>query len=106
VRHTVHVICSPELAAGFATAAVPHSSAQDGEAAARALAQVPPETGVVLIEERLLASLPLAVRRASERRALPLLAAVPNTTVDARGSAEAAIVDILRRAVGYRVRAR
>jgi hypothetical protein len=41
-----------------------------------------------------------------DRQALPVVAPVPGPSWDARRDAEAYIMEVLRQAIGYRVRAR
>ncbi len=60
---------------------------------------------IILIEQRLLDAVPAAVRRAVDRRAVPVIVPIPapNFAQTASG-AESYIVELLRRAIGYRVR--
>jgi vacuolar-type H+-ATPase subunit F/Vma7 len=108
VSHRVQALCPPESAGGFALAGLPTAVAEEGEAAARLLELVArPELGVLLVDERLYAALPESVRRALQRRPLPMIVPFPAPLWEERPSAaEAYIVELLRQAIGYRVRLR
>ena len=99
------VITSPGLSAGFALAGVHTIEASDGEDAAtriRHLAEA--NTGVVIIDEPLYADLPDDFRRDIQRSALPVVIPVPGPDWGEGTTAHEYIVEILRRAIGYRVR--
>jgi vacuolar-type H+-ATPase subunit F/Vma7 len=103
----VRVVATPEVAAGFALAGletVEAPATRDGGARVIAAA-AQPETGVLLVEAPLLALLSPAERRALERRATPIVIAFPTPAfAETIPEADAIVLEILRRAVGYRVR--
>lgn len=104
----LRVLCRPGVSDGFALAGIRALAAGDaGEASvelSRLLEQ--PEIGVVLVEEGLYKGLPAALREALERRTEPVVVPFPAPGREARPSAEVELVEILRRAIGYRVRLR
>lgn len=105
---TVRVVSRPELAAGFELAGLAVTRAADAAAAAGAVKRLAADAdvGMVLIDEALYRALPRDLVARLDRRALPILAPVPAPLWDARSAAEAYVMDILRQAIGYRVRPR
>lgn len=104
----VRVVCRPSLRDGFGLAGLAALSAADGGQAATLLARLAddPEVGVVLVEEALFDALPEATREALERRALPVVIPFPGPRREEAPAPEARLVELLRRAIGYRVRLR
>lgn len=100
------VIASPGLSAGFALAGVPVFVASSGvDAAERIDALADSQNiGVVIIDEPLYRDIPEDTRRNLEGATLPVVIPVPGPDWTAQGSAHEYIVEILRRAIGYRVR--
>ena len=100
------VIASPGLSTGFALAGVDVVRAADGQAASRELDRLVDEatTGVVIIDEPLYRSLPEEQRRGLSRLTAPVVIPVPGPDWSAESTAHEYIVEILRRAIGYRVR--
>ncbi|MDX1661801.1 MAG: V-type ATP synthase subunit F [Gemmatimonadota bacterium] len=105
---TVRVVCSQAVAGGFALASLPHVLAETGEEAAAKLADLrdSPEVGVVLIEEPLYDSMPEEILRSLSASAVPMVVPFPGPVWKERPPAEEYIVELLRRAIGYRVRLR
>ncbi len=69
-----------------------------------ALAQEP-DLGILLVEQPLFDAFPAPLKRALENRPLPIVVPVPRAAWGApTDRAEAYILDLLRRAIGYRVR--
>ena len=58
------------------------------------------------MDETLYRALPHDLVARLDREALPMLAPVPDPGWDERSAAEAYVMDILRQAIGYRVRPR
>lgn len=107
MRDRVRVLCRPAIAAGFRLAGLAPDEAEDAADGARRLGALleQPDTGVVLVEERFHAALSDADRRVLARRALPLVVPFPAPAwAPAAEGPEAFIAELLRRAIGYRVR--
>ncbi len=100
------VIASPGLSSGFALAGVPVFEATDGIDAARQIDRVVADlnAGVIMIDEALYEDLPDEARRDLQRSALPVVIPVPGPDWTAESTAHEYIVEILRRAIGYRVK--
>lgn len=109
MTHTVRFIARAELAPGVGLTAVPTLAAEDGRAAGRAVTELANDArvGVVLIESRLHDAMPEDVVRALSRRPTPVVVPFPSPVRAARpGAAEEYIIEMLRRAIGYRIRLR
>lgn len=107
MSYTVRVVCRPAVSAGFAlTGLRPVEAETSGQAVNRVLALAnDPATGVLLVEDTLHAALPPEVRRDLARRALPLLVPFPGPHwVAGEEGIDRYIADLLRQAIGYRVR--
>lgn len=104
----MRVVCRPALRDGFALAGVPSLPAADAAEASIVLAGLAeqPDIGAVLVEESLYEGLPEETRRGFERRSLPLVIPFPGPPREELPGAEARLVELLRRAIGYRVRLR
>ena len=90
------VIARPGLSAGFSLAGVRVLEATDGAHAGERLEK--------LIEESLHQDLPEETSRTLRRLSLPVVIPVPGPKWTAESTAHEYIVEILRRAIGYRVR--
>jgi vacuolar-type H+-ATPase subunit F/Vma7 len=109
VKAPIHAICRPEVALGLALAGVaPIEAATGAEAGAAlaALAHEPGRGGVVLIEQGLYDALPAATRRALRKAGEPILMPFPGPGRALGAAPDDELLEILRRAVGYRVRVR
>jgi vacuolar-type H+-ATPase subunit F/Vma7 len=104
---SVRVLCTSALAPGFALAGLAVDTA-DASAAAEALRGLAaqPQVGVVLIEDRLYRALPTELLKRLDRNATPIVAPFPSPAWDERSVAEEYVLEILRQAIGYRVRPR
>ncbi len=102
----MRVVCRPEIAPGFELAGLRVDTAV-GAAALRAhlarLAQ-DPTVGIVLVEEDLHRALPAEFVQRLERTQRPLVAPFPGPRFGPSETAEEAVLELLRRAIGYRVR--
>ncbi len=103
----VRVLSSPASAAGFRLAGLAvdevRAPREAGERLTAAAAQ--PDVGIILMEQALLDAVPEIVRRGVEARAVPLLVPIPNPSWGGKAvDAEAFILELLRRAIGYRVK--
>lgn len=107
MSYTVRVICRPAVAAGFTLAGLrPVEVETPGQAQNRVLAlAAEPATGVLLVEDVLHDQLPLELRRELARRALPLVVPFPGPHWRAaEEGVDRYIAELLRQAIGYRVR--
>ncbi|NLT35900.1 MAG: hypothetical protein GXX83_08380 [Gaiellales bacterium] len=109
MSYSVAVICRPEVATGFSLAGCPTVEATvEAEAGERLLElAADPNTGVILIQEELHARVSTDVLRFLAKRPLPMVVPFPGPVWDEslRGP-EGYIVEMLRQAIGYRVRLR
>jgi vacuolar-type H+-ATPase subunit F/Vma7 len=103
---SVRVVCRPEIAPGFELAGLHADTAGDGASARLRLAALAddPAVGIVLLEEQLQQALPVEFAQRLERQARPLVATFPSPRFGAGQAAEEAVLELLRRAIGYRVR--
>ncbi|MFW6083655.1 MAG: V-type ATP synthase subunit F [Gemmatimonadota bacterium] len=103
----VRVLCHPTIAPGFELASLrPRvATADDAEDALEELC-ADPNTGVVLVQSELYEAAAGATLRRLERQPLPVILPFPGPRWKARPSPEEYVVELLRRAIGYRVRLR
>lgn len=108
MRAAVHAICRRETALGVVLAGIAPIEASTGADAAAALttlAGTPARGGLVLIEASLYDALPPAVRRQIHKDGAPILVPFPGPAPLRAGVApEQELLEVLRRAIGYRVR--
>lgn len=103
----MQVLSRPELAPGFAAAGLPVHEVPDPTAPAVAAVAADDQVGVILIDEAIYAALAPDARRRLEARALPMVVPFPAPTWrDRPDAAEEYIVELLRQAIGYRVKLR
>ena len=106
-ERTVVAIGSPPMSLGFALTGIPVveiAAASEG-AAQLATLLARDDVGIILADERLVDALPAELRRDCSHRAVPVLVRVPAAQWTAEPRSEAAyILDLLQRAIGYRVR--
>jgi vacuolar-type H+-ATPase subunit F/Vma7 len=104
----VRVVTRPPLAVGFELAGFSVERANDGHAAADVVTRWAgdADVGIVLIDAELYQALPGDLLQRLDRQAVPVIASVPVPRWDERSDAEAYVLEILRRAIGYRVRPR
>lgn len=102
----VRGLATSPIAVGFRLAGVATDEVATVDAAARRLEELAgqPDVGVVLMEQSLFDEIPDLLRRRLSRRALPVIVPVPRATREAGTSGEEYILELLRRAIGYRVR--
>ena len=103
----VRVLASTATSPGYRLAGLTvdevSRTADAGDRLAAAAADA--EIGIILVEQRLLDGVPPAVRRAVDRRPLPIIVPIPAPNwTHAASDGESYIVELLRRAIGYRVR--
>lgn len=104
----LRVVCRPAVSDGFELAGVSALAAADADEAGSVLRRLVerPETGVILIEQSLYEALPEPLREQLEHRPLPIVIPFPSPSRADRPSPHAELVEMLRRAIGYRVRLR
>jgi vacuolar-type H+-ATPase subunit F/Vma7 len=108
MSHRVSVICDHPVSFGFRLAGLRPQPAAGPAEAGRLLAELIEDDrwGVILVQEDLVPDLGSASRRRL-RTGLPLIIPFPGPSRDRPpGEAEAYVTELLRRAVGYRVRLR
>lgn len=104
---TVRLLCRPQLLPGFQLAGLNVSAAQGPEVVGVLRRLVDdPQVGLVLIDSALHRALPPEVLARLERRPLPIIAPFPAPRWGAEEVAEEYVLEILRQAIGYRVRPR
>jgi vacuolar-type H+-ATPase subunit F/Vma7 len=111
MKAPVRAICTRPVAMGLALAGITPVEAETGEEAAAAideLVELPAAGGVIFIERALLDQLPPATMRRIRRAGAPILIPFPGPALGAarEKGAEDEILEILRQAVGYRLRLR
>ncbi len=102
----VRVLCRPDIAPGFALAGLSVDAVDPTGDVAGLLATLLARTdlGVLLLEDRLYRALPEEARRRADRSAAPVVVPFPSPAWEAVPPAEQYVVELLRRAIGYRVR--
>jgi vacuolar-type H+-ATPase subunit F/Vma7 len=109
MKAAVHVICGRDAALGLGLAGLAPVVVDSGPAAAtaiEALADEPARGGIVLIEQALYDALPTGVRRQLRRDGTPIMMPFPSPGLPTGIAPEHELLEILRRAIGYRVRLR
>jgi vacuolar-type H+-ATPase subunit F/Vma7 len=105
----VRVVAHSAPAAGFALAGLPVTEVTARRDVDAVLAPLldRPDVGVILVEQELLDTMSEPVRREVMRRPSPIIVPFPGPSWGERASpAEAYVLELLRRAIGYRVRLR
>jgi vacuolar-type H+-ATPase subunit F/Vma7 len=102
---SVAVLCRESVATGFALAGVVAEAVVDTPDASACLETLlgREDVGVVLVEDDLWAGLTADVRRRAERGTRPVVVPFPSPGRPAGVPAHDHIIEILRRAIGYRV---
>jgi vacuolar-type H+-ATPase subunit F/Vma7 len=108
MKKRVRVVCSPALAPGFRLTGLPVREVVTAGDAARELESLrrDPDAGVVMVEQDLYDALSEESRTSLERQASPVVVPFPGPAWARVEEAEAYVVRLLRRAIGYRVRLR
>jgi vacuolar-type H+-ATPase subunit F/Vma7 len=107
MSYVVRVVSRPPMAAGFRLAGLAVDEARSSGEAGRIVERLAgdPGTGILLVEQDLYDGLAAPLRQALERRPLPIVVPVPQAEwARGRRRAEDYILDLLQRAIGYRVR--
>jgi len=105
--YTVQAIGPGDMAAGFALAGVPvmEVSSTDEGVARLAEALGRDDIGVLLADESIIKAMPEDLRRRALRKPTPVLVPVPRPRWEGREEDIASyILDLLQRAIGYRMR--
>ncbi len=109
MKAPLHLLCREAPALGLALIGVAPTIAATGDDAANALQRwysEPAHGGVVLIEQALYDALPASARRQLRRDGTPLVMPFPSPGVAEGLPPEHELLELLRRAIGYRVRLR
>ncbi len=104
---TLRTIAGPVMASGFRLAGLNVDEARTAPEAAAILDRLAadPGTGVVLIEQEWFDALPELLRRTLEKQPVPIVVPIPRVEwEEGRPGAVSYILDLLQRAIGYRVR--
>ena len=107
MSHQVAVVCDASVALGFQLAGLRPRVVGSRAAADTLLSQMTeePAWGVILVQEDMMPDAPRNSRRGGA--GLPVLVPFPAPSLERPpGEAEAYVAELLRRAVGYRVRLR
>lgn len=96
----VRIVARRPAALGIALAGVAPIEAATGEDAAAALAGA----RLVLMEQALYDALPVATKRQLRREGVPVVMPFPGPAVAPGAAPEQELLEVLRRAVGYRLR--
>lgn len=104
----VRVVCDPAQAPGFALAGLQVEVAPDAPQATVVLRRLCADArvGVVLVDEALHRGLAPEFRGRLDRQARPIVAPFPSPRWSESAAAEDYVLEILRQAIGYRVRPR
>jgi vacuolar-type H+-ATPase subunit F/Vma7 len=109
VNRAVRVLGHPAVAAGFRLAGLAPLEVDDAAEGARRLARMleDPDAGVVLVQDDSYAGLSDTARHALARRSVPMVVPFPAPAwVPTAVGPEAFIAELLRQAIGYRVKLR
>lgn len=106
MKAIVRLICRPATATGFGLAGVPALEVAPGAEAASPVETMlrAGDAGVLLIEEAVYDALSSDLRQRLERSVTPVVVPFPGPAWTDRVPAEERVVELLRRAIGYRVR--
>jgi vacuolar-type H+-ATPase subunit F/Vma7 len=104
----VQAVCLPGVAAGLRLAGVDAMEVDRVEAGVRWLNEAINQRSekVLLVQESIHEALPTEVRARLARRPLPMIVSFPDPRWEPVAEPEAYIIELLRRAIGYRVRLR
>lgn len=107
-RGTVRVICRPGVGAGLELAGLRAIEVEPGPEAEKEVERAAGEAsvGVVLVQEEIYRALSDEVLRSYARQPLPLLVPFPGPAWREGPPPEVYLLELLRRAVGYRVKLR
>ena len=105
---TVRVVVRSEFASAFELAGLAVTRVDATQDAPHAVRQAAAnaDVGIVLVDDVLYRALPRELLSRLDREALPIVAPIPAAHRDVEGEAEAYILEILKQAIGYRVRLR
>ncbi|MBP2646723.1 MAG: Vacuolar H+transporting two-sector ATPase subunit [Gemmatimonadetes bacterium] len=107
MSYSVRVLAQPAVAAGFRLAGLPSLEAASPADGARQVATLldEPGLGVILVEADIFDAISEEVRHELSRRPLPMVVPFPGPSWErAAEGPEAFIADLLRQAIGYRVK--
>lgn len=103
----VRVLCDDAVAPGFELASLrPRITTRGGAEDALEEMAAEPATGVILVQSDLYEAAQGPLLRRLEKQALPVLLPFPGPRWGERPSPDEYVIELLRRAIGYRVRLR
>lgn len=102
-----HIVCRPELAPALRLTGFPLDVCDLPDAAlcVRNLAD-DPRVGMLLVDDLLFRALPPELMQKLDRKGTPIVTPLPAPRFEQAGLAEEYVLEILRQAIGYRVRPR
>ena len=105
---SVRIVCRPGVAAGFGLAGVTADPVDHSAEVEPVLGQLMSqrEVGVILLQEDLYAALSPDLQVRLDRSAAPVVVPFPGPAWADVPSAEEHVIELLRRAIGYRVKLR
>jgi vacuolar-type H+-ATPase subunit F/Vma7 len=109
MTYRIRIVGRQGHVAGFAGAGLPTSIVAPDSTGLGVIQDLveTPDIGVVLVTQDVYDAVAPALERWLSRKPLPMVVPIPNPQWrDRAGSAESHIVELLRRAIGYRVRVR
>lgn len=106
--HVVRVVCRAPWVAGFQLSGIEVTAVEEPSRTLEALRRhgADAKTAIILVDEALLRALPSEARHRLERQTKPMVAPFPSPAWSVGAAAEEAVLEILRQAIGYRVRPR
>lgn len=106
MSYTVRALCSPETSTAFALAGVETFELDPSKSLDATVEELAadPRLAVLLIEQTLNDRLGDETRRRFSRRPLPMLVPFPDATWSKEQVIDDYVIELLRRAIGYRVR--
>lgn len=108
MKYRLRIVGPESHIAGFRAAGLPTTIAEPDAVGIAVVHDIirEPDAGIVLTTQDLYDTIAPSLPRWLARRPLPMVVPIPSPEWQARAAAESHIVELLRRAVGYKVRLR
>ena len=103
---TVRIVCRPAVGPGFGLAGLEYDPVDAAEPPEAWWPRLAGQPEVVLLQDDIYETLPAELRARLDRSARPLVVPFPGPAWQVRATAEERVIELLRRAIGYRVRLR